>query len=398
VIGRKVFTGESKMTWSICRLWRILPILMLVVSESRGAYPCDPSESKPKGLLCMFAGHDPCNFIKFSGDGRMLASSGGIENRLILRDSSNRRPNHCLQTGWASPFCFSPDSKTIAFEGGGKNNIKICDVQTGKDKAILRGHQGIIQRVVYLPDGDRLISCSDDRTIKIWDLHCLRAECTLMGHEGAIYEMTLSRDGRLLATGSGDGTAKLWDVRTGKMLHTLGNENHPVVLVQFSPDARTLITQASGVGRLHVWDVGTGDWRFDGLHKKVGSDFHTFAPDSRFVIVSHRAEISFWDLQTRRETEILKGHRGTVKVAVLSPQGQLLASGDKDGVIKIWDVRAKTELATVTAHDRSIDILQFSPDGRLLVSAGFSDKLIKIWDVERLTDCASQKNDRTQKR
>ena len=53
--------------------------------------------------------------------------------------------------------------------GCGDATIKLWDVKSGEEVGVLRGHTAAIGSVEFSPDGNRLISASQDQTIKIWD-------------------------------------------------------------------------------------------------------------------------------------------------------------------------------------------------------------------------------------
>jgi WD40 repeat protein/predicted Ser/Thr protein kinase len=67
--------------------------------------------------------------------------------------------------------------------------------------------------------------------------------------------------------------------------------------------------------------------------------------------------------------------------AVFSPDGALLATASKDGVVQIWDVKTRRRTRTLKGFDSFIDYkaLAFSPDGQLLVAKG-GDRLQR-WRV-----------------
>ena len=60
--------------------------------------------------------------------------------------------------------------------------------------------------------------------------------------------------------------------------------------------------------------------------------------------------------------------------------GTTLASGSRDGSVKLWDVVAKHNLAMFGGHIRDVRSVAFSPDGTTLAS-GDTDGTILLWDM-----------------
>ena len=69
---------------------------------------------------------------------------------------------------------------------------------------------------------------------------------------------------------------------------------------------------------------------------------------------------------------------------VISPNGQFVAAGSRDTVVRIWDVATGVLVKRLRGHKDSVYSVAFTPDGKGLVS-GSLDKTLKFWDVSGLS-------------
>ena len=81
--------------------------------------------------------------------------------------------------------------------------------------------------------------------------------------------------------------------------------------------------------------------------------------------------MKLWDLATKKERGVLKGHTGEVITVAFSPDGKMLAtgSGTGDGSVKLWSWDGTTAQDRVTIPLASGSWgrpVQFSADGKTL--------------------------------
>ena len=48
--------------------------------------------------------------------------------------------------------------------------MKVWDAEDGSLLNTFEGHQDSVNSVCYSPDGRKIVSASDDKTLKVWDI------------------------------------------------------------------------------------------------------------------------------------------------------------------------------------------------------------------------------------
>src|SRR5262249_21752664 len=64
---------------------------------------------------------------------------------------------------------FSPDGRALAY-GTTAGEVVLLELATMKERLRLRGHTGLVSRVAFSPDGQRLASGDADSLIYLWDV------------------------------------------------------------------------------------------------------------------------------------------------------------------------------------------------------------------------------------
>jgi WD40 repeat protein len=74
------------------------------------------------------------------------------------------------------------------------------------------------------------------------------------------------------------------------------------------------------------------------------------------------------------------GHTASANAVAFSHDGQLLASGGSDDVVKVWRVSDGSPVTTLTGFNDRVTSVAFSHDGNKL-AAGSADRTVKVWNV-----------------
>lgn len=157
------------------------------------------------------------NTVSFSPDGKILAAAGP-DSHIILYSTKSGRIERTLKEheGGVGAVTFSPDGKFLATSGLHKPTIKVWDVDTGKEKQILKLQSNLSSPVLFSPDGKTLVSTEGDGKIRIWDTTTWK-EKQKFQHNNHVSCIAFSPDGKILAS------AGSTIVENGKEVPTISN-------------------------------------------------------------------------------------------------------------------------------------------------------------------------------
>jgi eukaryotic-like serine/threonine-protein kinase len=244
-----------------------------------------------------------------------------------------------------------------------------------------RGHEDRVQAMAFSPDGRLIASGSADRTVRLWEVATGREMAVLRSHERRVTQVSFSPDGRRLASTDGGRAVRLWDPTTGALVAKLSGALEHAYSLTFSPDSRFVGIQGQDAA-VYVWEADTGKPRHTLRHRSTASGHVAFTPDGKRLFGGAvDGMITAWDVESGKMALTWRAHSAPVRALCISPDGKCIASsGDfPEYAVRLWDATSGREMTTLRGHKNQVTHLVFSRDGSRLVSA-CADQTARLWE------------------
>ncbi len=242
-------------------------------------------------------------------------------------------------------------------------------------------HSERVTAVAATPDGRRVVSGSQDKTLRLWDLTTGKCLLVFQGHSGAVTSVAVTPDGRFVLSGSEDNTLRLWAITSGTCLRTYEGHTSGVLAVTLTPHGQFIVS-SSHDRTIRIWNPATTECLqiFKGHNKEITAV--AVAPNREFVAsCSEDRTVRWWERQTGKRLLTLSGHKNTVTAVKVDPSGRYLLSGSKDMTLKLWEIAAGKCVRTFEAHQGYVSSLDITPDSRFVIS-GSKDRTLRLWNIK----------------
>ena len=174
------------------------------------------------------------------------------------------------------------------------------------------GHTRRVRDVIHLPDGQQIMTCSDDGSLGVWNLQTGKHIANWQDGKSHVYSIALSVDGKKVVSGCFDGAVRLWSIETGKVIARWTGHTQLVWSVCWNQDGERVLS-GSEDGTARVWDVETGETILE-INTGLGCVYTaTFSPDLTLIATGGASEqeeqIKIWDANTGKLVAILRAQR-----------------------------------------------------------------------------------------
>src|SRR5262249_46972534 len=169
---------------------------------------------------------------------------------------------------------------------------------------------------------------------------------TLLDKGIKVWSVAYLPDGEHVLTASEDGQPRLWNIKEGRIEKTYRLSGQGVGYAAVSPDGK----QALSDTRL-LWDVSTGETigklSVPGYGARAVTIEIAFSPDGRRALTG----LMLWDMTTGRPIRTFNSTEAAGRI-VFSPDGKLALSalGPVPNAVQVWDVQTGAEVRRFEGH------------------------------------------------
>ncbi|MDZ8051083.1 MAG: AAA-like domain-containing protein [Aulosira sp. ZfuVER01] len=270
---------------------------------------------------------------------------------------------------------FSPDGQNIV-TASEDSTVRLWSID-GREITKITVKNQIFTNVIFSPDSKMIAAISSDKTVNIWGLDG-REIITFKGQDEETFMSSIcwTPDGKVIAAPGRDNTVKFWNIN-GKEIKTLKGHKVSVWSISCSPDSKTIVTADLG-GVIKIWSIDGQELKsFQASKQSIFGV--SFSPDGKAIATAGGdTTVKLWNLEGK-EIKTLGKHDNYAISVSFSPDGKVIASTSADKTVKLWSVNGK-ELKTLQGHNDSVFSASFSPDSKTIASAS-ADQTVKLWNI-----------------
>ncbi|MGV0028172.1 protein kinase domain-containing protein [Phormidesmis priestleyi] len=273
---------------------------------------------------------------------------------------------------------FTADGKTLisVSEAG---FVKFRDLQNQFVKTLTQTPSRILA-ISGSSNGEVLAIATENKSIEIWNLKTGK-KMNRIATKQLIWSLALSSNGQILAAGGLDSIGLWKGVQSKPTLfsgYQLSQGSFEPVRAIALNSATDVLVGGSTAGTLKISNLATSQSQTFHKHSKVITSSAIDANGALLFTASEDDTIRLWNLYALKEhtLPVIQTDLGGVKAVASSPNGRIVAGGGAYGLVKLWDWHTGQLVASASNHTTEITALAFSPDGRMLATGDRDGKIV----------------------
>ncbi|OEH77797.1 hypothetical protein cyc_06091 [Cyclospora cayetanensis] len=249
------------------------------------------------------------------------------------------------------------------------------------------GHEEAILAAAFSPEGKRLATGGGDTSVRLWDLNTETPLQTLRGHSNWVLCVSWASHGQLFASSGMDGTVCIWDADAGALVGPpLKGHTQPVVSLAWQP---LHLVSSEDVAAEAIADSPTADTTAVPAAKQEASQ--SGGKDDCEATRSNSSSNKNCKAKGKQLSAAAKGpprprtsSLWKTRLGFTLPS-LLLASGSKDGTVRLWRVGQQQALRVLALHTQPVTQIKWSGGAEGYLISGSRDTTVKVWNPHKGT-------------
>jgi WD40 repeat protein len=304
----------------------------------------------------------PIGKLAFTPDGNRLVTIQ--QRKFTLWDLKPKKPVAFLDkvvespATWATFAGITSDGKACVLRMHERDKTgkviayALADLETGAKKTIFKVNGQGFSQCVLSPDGKYLVEGRDFKSV-LWDA-ATGQQLAVLSTDEWVRPIAFTPDSNTLLAGASativgnDGFLKAWDIAQRKELFTLKHPTDLFVHTSISANGK-LVASTYQLQSVRINNLNTGKQVAlltlppDTAEQKPFVVLPALSPNGSTLAVcrsknpfTNQNPILLLDVASGKQINTFNGHETLITALIFSSTGELLASGDNNGGVKVW--------------------------------------------------------------
>ncbi|XP_071733198.1 WD repeat-containing protein 26 homolog [Rutidosis leptorrhynchoides] len=250
----------------------------------------------------------------------------------------------------------------------------------------LLGHKQPISCVSWSPNDDQILTCGVEEVVKRWDVssgQCLRGYDK---NDLGVISCGWSPDGQRVFSGFNDKSIVMWDLDGNELESWKGEKTLRISDLQITSDGKFIISICKE-NMILIFDRELGTERTIKEHSNIVS--FTLSSDNKFLLVSlANQEIHLRNIdEDARIVAKYKGHkcsRFVVRACFGGLDQAFVAGGSEDSRVYIWHRETGELIETLSGHSGAVNCTSWNPMNPHMLATASDDRTVRIWGLNHM--------------